>query len=376
MFIGHKFEGDHTIILHMDPSLHEFSSEFGVQNDGKKTHLSENIKTYLAEKVPNFTPNLVKVVLGTIVVASIPFVGGHSSKVKAASNDTPTVQTLSTHTVTSGDTLYGIANRYHLSVNQLMQLNNLTNHTIYPGQTLKINAISNTNSYTVKTGDTLYSLAKSKHISVDQLKQLNQLTSNTIYPGQTLILSGSAVAGSTYTVRAGDSLYGIARNHNISVEQLKRINNLSSNTIFIGQTLNISGTTQEAPSQDNMIQVKRELVQDAYHYIGVPYKWGGTTPAGFDCSGFVSFMFDQHGIDIPRVTSGDYYQMGTAVSKGNLEPGDLVFFAVNEPGKISHVGFYVGNNEFISATSSKGIAVVSLDNVYWSKYYVGAKRVV
>jgi cell wall-associated NlpC family hydrolase len=67
--------------------------------------------------------------------------------------------------------------------------------------------------------------------------------------------------------------------------------------------------------------------------------------------------------------------MGKAVSKDKLQPGDLVFFDVNHTGKISHVGFYTGNNNYISATSSKGIAVNSLDSTYWSKYYVGAKRV-
>src|SRR5690606_39972673 len=93
------------------------------------------------------------------------------------------------------------------------------------------------------------------------------------------------------------------------------------------------------------------------------------------CALPISFMHARHGIDIPRNTSAGYFTMGTPVAKANLEPGDLVFFAVNNTGRISHVGFYVGNNNFISATSSKGINVVSMDNSYWSKYYVGAKRV-
>src|SRR5690606_31469151 len=110
------------------------------------------------------------------------------------------------------------------------------------------------------------------------------------------------------------------------------------------QTLKLSGQEMTKEStQQSKDEVMNALIKDSYNYIGVPYKWGGTTPAGFDCSGFVSFMFSQHGIDIPRVTSGDYYKMGTTVSKNSLQPGDLVFFAVNSPSTISHVGFYVGN---------------------------------
>ncbi|QOR66033.1 C40 family peptidase [Cytobacillus suaedae] len=154
-------------------------------------------------------------------------------------------------------------------------------------------------------------------------------------------------------------------------------NNFASDVIYVGQRLNVSspggstvGETTKSPAQ-----VKQELVKDSFNYIGVPYVWGGSTPAGFDCSGFVSFMFAQHGINIPRTTSADYFTMGTSVGRINLEVGDLVFFGVNRPGEVSHVGFYVGNNEFISATTSKGIAVYSLDNSYWSQYYMGAKRV-
>ena len=76
-----------------------------------------------------------------------------------------------------------------------------------------------------------------------------------------------------------------------------------------------------------------------------------------------------------RTTSRDLYNIGTPVDTAHLQPGDLVFFAVNEPGVISHVGIYIGNNQFISATSSKGIWTYSLGNSFWSQYYVGAHRV-
>ncbi|MFT4412996.1 LysM peptidoglycan-binding domain-containing protein [Fredinandcohnia humi] len=441
MFTGHKIENDNTIILYIDPHLHEFSSELGIKENGRKRHLNESIRSYLNEKVPNLHPNVVKIVMGSIVIASVSLVGGQASSAKAESNNEVSSQSQTTHTVSSGDTLYSIANKYNITVTQLKQLNYLTGDMIYPGQTLVISNVApspTTTSYTVKSGDTLYSIARDYNMSVDQLKQLNNLTTNTIHVGQSLQVTGSTgestqiqgatyvvqpgdslysiaqrtntsvdqlmknnnltssqifvgqtlqisgtaitapqqVANATYTVKAGDTLYGIARSHNMSVSELQRINNLTSTTLSIGQVLKVSGTAQnESGTQTNREQVLQALVKDSYNFIGVPYKWGGTTTAGFDCSGFVSFMHARHGIDIPRVTSADYYRMGTAVSKANLQPGDLVFFAVNDTGRISHVGFYVGNNEFISATSSSGIAVVSMSNSYWSKYYVGAKRV-
>jgi len=435
MFIGHKIENQKTIRLYIDPHLPEFSSELGTPEHGKKLHFNESIRLYLKEKVPNLNPNFVKVMMGTMVIATVTLAGGNqSSKVEAASNNQTSVQT--NHTVASGDTLFGIAKQYNLSVSQLKQLNHLTGDMIYPGQTLVISTAEppkNTATYTVTPGDTLYSIANSYNMSVDQLKQLNNLTTNTIQVGQTLQVIGTApestqitgvtytvqpgdslysiaeranltvnqlmklnnlastmiyvgqtlnladtpqqnVAGATYTVKEGDTLYRIAQNHNMSVTELKNMNNLSSNSLSIGQVIKVSGNTK-TESVKNREQVLQDLVNDSYNFIGIPYLWGGTTTVGFDCSGFVSFMHARHGIDIPRNTSAGYFTMGTPVAKANLEPGDLVFFAVNNTGRISHVGFYVGNNNFISATSSKGINVVSMDNSYWSKYYVGAKRV-
>lgn len=125
----------------------------------------------------------------------------------------------------------------------------------------------------------------------------------------------------------------------------------------------------------NRALVKKELVADSYKYIGVPYVWGGASPAGFDCSGFVYFMFTKFGVSTVRTTSENLYAQGTSIARTALQPGDLVFFGINTPGVVSHVGFYVGNNQFISATRSAGIFVQSLESSYWGPKYMGAKRV-
>ena len=210
-----------------------------------------------------------------------------------------------TYKVVSGDSLYRIARNHNMSVQTLKSLNNLSSDLIYVGQTLKVsgstnntnnntsnNTPSNTNTntsqnnnqsvtgtYKVVSGDSLYRIARNHNMSVQMLKSLNNLSSDLILPGQTLKVSGTTNTSSnanntstnrpsntnnnasqnnnqsstgTYKVVAGDNLYRIARDHNMSLQELKRLNNLSNDLILPVQTLKVAATkTQTQTTQTN-----------------------------------------------------------------------------------------------------------------------------
>ena len=117
----------------------------------------------------------------------------------------------------------------------------------------------------------------------------------------------------------------------------------------------------------------RRIVSDSMQYLGVPYSFGGTTPAGFDCSGFVRYVFANAGIYLPR-TADAQYEVGSPVSSAEMVPGDLVFFSTYDYGP-SHVGIYLGDGNFINASSSRGVAIDNLYGGYWGACYIGARRV-
>ncbi|HVR45763.1 MAG TPA: C40 family peptidase [Candidatus Binatia bacterium] len=114
------------------------------------------------------------------------------------------------------------------------------------------------------------------------------------------------------------------------------------------------------------------LTRSALRFLGVPYSFGGTSTAGFDCSGFVQHVFAMLGIPLPRTADAQYDVGHSAV--GGPHPGDLVFF--DTYGGVSHVGIYLGGGKFVHASSSHGVMVSRLSESYWASRYVGAKRLI
>ena len=159
-----------------------------------------------------------------------------------------------TYTVKSGDTLYSIAKKYDITVDELKTTNNLTSNTLSLGQVLKIpgTSIEQPNTHTVSKGESLYSIANKYGTTVSELKSLNNLSTNNLSIGQVLLLPGTTEESTinTYTVKSGDTLYSIASKYNLTVNKLKELNNLSSNTLSIGQTLKIRENTSDIVTDD------------------------------------------------------------------------------------------------------------------------------
>lgn len=132
--------------------------------------------------------------------------------------------------------------------------------------------------------------------------------------------------------------------------------------------------TWEAFAKEGIPKVKgKEIVSRAAKYKGVPYVFGGTTTKGFDCSGYVQYVFKDCKAKLPRLADEQALQ-GIFVTQKQLRPGDLVFFTTYAAGA-SHVGIYAGDGQFWSASSSKGVILSSLKDDYWKQRYYGARRV-
>ena len=164
------------------------------------------------------------------------------------------------YTVQKGDSLWSIANKFNTTVDNLKKLNNLSTNLLQIGQKLKISAtqLNQPNEYyTVKKGDTLYSIATKNGLTVQELKELNNLTSNNLTIGQSLLIKKKPKENTnitTYTVKAGDTLYSIARQYDTTVNKLTTLNNLSSSNLSIGQIIKIPTSTQNANEQSYIVK--------------------------------------------------------------------------------------------------------------------------
>jgi cell wall-associated NlpC family hydrolase len=248
--------------------------------------------------------------------------------------------------------------------------------------------------YVVSKGDTLSGIGKRFGVSVYELKRANGLTSDSISVGTELVIPGvfsdseseSSVGFRRYTVKKGDTLAVIAKRFGVSVDSLKKANGLSGTFIKAGQSLiipvkedmvygekRVPHTNEE--SRVSEYDIRSAIISVAKKFLGAPYKFGGTSVLkGIDCSAFVNKVFSFFDVELPR-TARDIYKVGKDVDRSELTMGDLVFFRTYAQYP-SHVGIYIGDSEFIHASSrAKRVTIDSIDFPYYRKRFIGAKRI-
>ena len=309
---------------------------------------------------------------------------------KSPVSSTPESAAQQQYVIHRGDTLYGIAKTFHITQEALMAANNLESTKINIGQVLKVPADKGTQ----RPGKSLNPKA-SPEVS-------NKLSVSTEAPKKE-----GPQTYENYVTRRGDTLFQIAKTFNTTPNALKSANKLKSSRIKVGQTLKIP-SSQSAASIDkapdtpktakaavtapilsaNLTQPKgaeqnnaenlplrERLVEAGFQMLGVRYRFSGTSEkTGLDCSALVRNLFSKVNISLPR-SSKEQYKTGEKIDRNNLEAGDLVFFSSG--GKTpTHVGIYIGNNQFIhAARKAKQVIVSDLNKLWYSTRYLGARRI-
>jgi LysM repeat protein len=271
--------------------------------------------------------------------------------------------------------------------------------------------------YEVKKGDSLYSISRKLGVSIKAIQDANHLHGTALKPYQFLNIPQSSNSASKsikkaqsvgyYRVKAGDNLGTIARKTGVPVRDLMEINNVRPKSLRIGQRLALAKEPEEEIiDEDNSLLdededideedeiTKAELEKKRYAdllgkwnntderklfikvatgYLGAPYRLGGSTVRGIDCSAYVRKMYQLFDVTLPR-TAREQSHVGVTIGREELVEGDLVFFRTRRP--VGHVGIYIGNNEFVHASSKeRAVRIDSLETPYFNRRFVRAVRV-
>lgn len=186
-----------------------------------------------------------------------------------------------------------------------------------------------------------------------------------------LFTTVSGASAATYTVKSGDTLSKIAQKYGTSYKSIMTSNGMKSTSIRIGQKLQI-GSTAKTTAKTVSTTSSTKVINNAKKYLGTRYRYGGSTPSGFDCSGFVYYVLKQSGKSVSRTTAAGFYNKSKKVS--SPKAGDLVFFSNTSKKGVSHIGIYLGNGKMINASGSK----VNISNVhqgYWKSHFTGYGRI-
>lgn len=242
-------------------------------------------------------------------------------------------------------------------------------------------------THSVRPGETLWRIGKGYGIGVEQIKQANSLSDNTLMPGNVLTLPRAVKPNWTQPEPAAPIVVAVTPPSATSGEAAVSANSPyevkpdAAHPKPIGAWVEVrlpDNRRAWAPAGSLVVgswqpQDPSRVIEVGRSFVGVPYKWGGVDPNGWDCSGFVQEIFRLGGHQVPRLADAQY-EACEKVGMEALVPGDLVFFNTDGSG-ISHVGIYTGGERFLHASSSRGVVEDSLQDSYFSKRYYGAGRI-
>jgi peptidoglycan endopeptidase LytE len=282
---------------------------------------------------------------------------------------------------------------------------------------------TSTASYRIQEGDTLWTLSRRFGTTPEQLAALNGMPINAVLAIGRSIRVPSQAAGPraasaedgiaaparatpaalpvrVHRIQPGDTLWSLARHYGTTPSRIAALNGITlTTTLALGRELKVPGGPAAGPSpgraaglDPGVAAARREalrkrlaalpsrgekwtsdLLTFSRRYLGVRYRWAGTSPSGFDCSGLIYYVFARQGVALPRTTY-DMYDAGVPVPREELQAGDLVFFQTIRHGP-SHAGIYLGDGRFIHAASgSQGVVITAMDDAYYAPRYLGARR--
>lgn len=285
-----------------------------------------------------------------------------------------------THKVKRGDSLHNLAKKYHVSVSHLKNMNGLRSNRLSLGQTIVI-----------KNGDEDRAVRETRKASSSKAIRAQVRQEEPVEP----LISESDDEFVEYRVKRGDTLDKIASKFNVERDELIATNNLTSKrnrrlspgrTILIPKVMEDDGDDGDTIMSFKSVPVKPwknseekyMLVKVAKSFMGAPYKYGGNTLRGLDCSAYVKKIYEIFDVELPR-SAREQYRVGNRISREELSVGDLVFFKTRRYAKYpTHVGIFIGDGNFIHASSGKsrlGVKIDTLSSGYYSGAYIGATRI-
>jgi cell wall-associated NlpC family hydrolase len=275
------------------------------------------------------------------------------------------------HVARKSESLQSIARKYHVSVDELKSVNNLTSSRIAKGTRIIIPSHADAlpkkasaprhDTYKVVKGDTLPKIAKKTGVKMAELRSLNGLKGNKVKPGQVLALVAADPAPRVASSNRLQLINKDLLNEQELTDTLAELTDLESDRpVDLAKSLEAN-------------QAISKLKKSAYSFLGARYRFGGSSRSALDCSSFTQQVFREQSVKLPRTAREQFY-VGSEVMRGDLKKGDLVFFQTYARFP-SHVGIYLGNRKMIHASSREHRVVISsMDTPYYLSRYLGARR--